>query len=204
MCPERGSRTRHNGPVSSESLDRSTQQRNVKLRHVLVAGGTVEEWAAFSEVKWKSRLDDLVWSARRGGASFVTVHPHETSESDDVVPDHTKWVSMRRSVELDGIGVVVDPVVDGRDRIVDVVSKWPNRRRLTEKRLSKALFGEAGEPDLVVVLGPDDRLPSSLVWELAYGELVFLNVRWSQLSRDHLGAAIDDYASRRRRFGGVD
>ena len=29
------------------------------------------------------------------------------------------------------------------------------------------------EPDLVLVLGPPTRLPPSLVWELAYGELVF-------------------------------
>jgi len=60
------------------------------------------------------------------------------------------------------------------------------------------------EPDLVVVLGPSDRLPSSLVWELAYSELVYLDVAWADLAPDHLVAAIDAYRHRHRRFGGLD
>ena len=43
------------------------------------------------------------------------------------------------------------------------------------------------EPDLVVVLGPPTRLPPSLVWELAYGELVFVAVGWRDLGAAHLG-----------------
>ena len=46
-----------------------------------------------------------------------------------------------------------------------------------EKAVAGALYEPADvEPDLVLILGPADRLPPSLVWELAYGELVFLPV----------------------------
>ena len=60
------------------------------------------------------------------------------------------------------------------------------------------------DPDLVVVLGPGHRLPPSLVWELAYCELVFLDVAWGDLQPTHLEQAVDAYAHRHRRFGGLD
>jgi undecaprenyl diphosphate synthase len=47
-------------------------------------------------------------------------------------------------------------------------------------------------------------LPPSAVWELAYGELVFLPLAWQDLCDDHLLDAIADFALRERRFGGVD
>ena len=44
-----------------------------------------------------------------------------------------------------------------------------------EKAVAGVLYAPADvEPDLVLVLGPPTRLPPSLVWELAYGELVFV------------------------------
>jgi len=55
-----------------------------------------------------------------------------------------------------------------------------------------------------VVLGSAHGLPRSLVWELAYSELVFLDVEWAQLSAAHLVEAIDSFAHRHRRFGGID
>ena len=48
------------------------------------------------------------------------------------------------------------------------------------------------------------QLPPSLVWELAYSELVFLNVPWSQFDAEHVEMAVDDFERRERRFGGVD
>jgi undecaprenyl diphosphate synthase len=60
------------------------------------------------------------------------------------------------------------------------------------------------EPDLVVILGPPDRMPTSLVWELGYSELVFLDLHWSDLNISHIEMAVDDFHRRQRRFGGLD
>ena len=54
------------------------------------------------------------------------------------------------------------------------------------------------------MLGPSTQLPPSLVWELAYAELVFIPVPWDLLGPDHLVAAIADFSGRNRRFGGLD
>ena len=61
-----------------------------------------------------------------------------------------------------------------------------------------------GACHVIVVLGESTRLPPSLVWELAYGELVFHPMAWHELSPDHLVEAIADFARRQRRFGGLD
>jgi undecaprenyl diphosphate synthase len=60
------------------------------------------------------------------------------------------------------------------------------------------------EPDLVLLLGTDDRLPTSLVWELAYSELVYIDVSWRDLAAVHLAEAIGAFQGRHRRFGGLD
>ena len=71
--------------------------------------------------------------------------------------------------------------------------------------MSRALLAPANqEADLVVVLGPPDRLPESMVWELAYSELVFIDIDWSMFTSSHLELAIDDFNRRHRRFGGLD
>jgi undecaprenyl diphosphate synthase len=46
------------------------------------------------------------------------------------------------------------------------------------------------------------RISNFLLWQLAYAELVFVDTLWPDFGEDQLRAALDDYASRRRRFGG--
>lgn len=104
-----------------------------------------------------------------------------------------------------GVTVIVDPIADGKQRIADAASRIASSGELTEERLSAAITAPVpNEPDLVIVLGDATTMPSALVWELAYAELVFLDVPWSGLDAEHVEMAINDYTRRDRRFGGVD
>ena len=42
-----------------------------------------------------------------------------------------------------------------------------------------------------------------LLWECAYAELVFQDVYWPDYGPEHLRAAIEEFQSRERRYGGV-
>jgi undecaprenyl diphosphate synthase len=42
------------------------------------------------------------------------------------------------------------------------------------------------------------------VWELAYSELVYIDVSWRDLAAVHLAEAIGAFQGRHRRFGGLD
>jgi undecaprenyl diphosphate synthase len=45
------------------------------------------------------------------------------------------------------------------------------------------------------------RVSNFMLWELAYAELVFVDVLWPEFRRDHLYKCIEEYAARERRFG---
>jgi undecaprenyl diphosphate synthase len=101
--------------------------------------------------------------------------------------------------------VIVDPCGDGRERFAEAMQRLAPTDEVNEASVAAALYEPADcEPDLVVVLGPPTQLPPSLVWELAYAELVFVPVAWADLTASDVAAAIDDFSNRRRRFGGLD
>ena len=59
------------------------------------------------------------------------------------------------------------------------------------------------DPDLIIRPSGELRLSNFLTWQSAYAELWFSNVLWPDFSSKHLDAAIEEYARRNRRFGGL-
>ncbi|HEY3696212.1 polyprenyl diphosphate synthase [Phenylobacterium sp.] len=69
-----------------------------------------------------------------------------------------------------------------------------------EARLST---GGAPAPDLVIRTSGERRLSNFLLWESAYSEFVFQDVLWPDYGGEHLKAAIAEFQTRERRYGGV-
>ena len=59
------------------------------------------------------------------------------------------------------------------------------------------------EPDLVIRTSGENRLSNFLVWETAYSELFFTPALWPDFNAQTLDEALEAYAQRKRRFGGV-
>jgi undecaprenyl diphosphate synthase len=57
--------------------------------------------------------------------------------------------------------------------------------------------------DLLIRTSGEHRLSNFLLWEAAYAEFVFQDILWPDYGRDALKAALDVYAQRDRRYGGV-
>jgi undecaprenyl diphosphate synthase len=79
--------------------------------------------------------------------------------------------------------------------------------RLRPEQIDEALFNQrlslAGQdpPDLFIRTGGDLRVSNFLLWQLAYTELWFTETLWPDLDETTLRQALDDFASRERRFG---
>ncbi|MEM9514204.1 MAG: undecaprenyl diphosphate synthase family protein [Actinomycetota bacterium] len=169
----------------------------------MVVGGTLGEWHDLGEARWDQRVADLGAVADRAEASFLTVRAFE--QGPPLVEHIGGERTDRWERQVGACRVIVDPCGDGRQRFADAMSTLDANDPINEATVAEALYAPADcEPDLIVVLGPSTRLPPSLVWELAYGELVFVPTVWDALGPAHLVDAIADFAHRERRFGGID
>ena len=73
----------------------------------------------------------------------------------------------------------------------------------TEESLRAHLYApELPDPDLLIRTSGELRISNFLLWQLAYSELVFLDVLWPEFGSRELADALAAYAQRRRRFGG--
>ncbi len=197
-------------PAESAERDASV------LRHVLVVAGTLAEWDALGDERWAQRRADLARFAAAAGAMWLTLRPYElgavapATVPPDLIarPAGSAGGAVHRLVDLhERCTVIVDPMPDGHGRFLGAIDQLRDASVavIDEAALAGVLMAPAPtEPDLTVILGPCTRLPPSLVWELSYSELVFIDASWDDLSGAHIEHAINAYAQRHRRFGGID
>ncbi|MGN0682665.1 MAG: polyprenyl diphosphate synthase [Oscillospiraceae bacterium] len=75
---------------------------------------------------------------------------------------------------------------------------------ISEEEIEKCLYTSEMPPlDLVIRPSGEQRLSNFLIWQAAYAEFVFMNVLWPDFSKNDLEFAIQEFAGRSRRFGGV-
>lgn len=105
----------------------------------------------------------------------------------------------------DRLTVLLTSAGHGRADIVEAV------RRLAEDGIAPEEVGEkeigarldAPDVDLLVHTGGDWHVADLLLWEVAYSELVVLEVPWPAVDRSSLEAAVAEYQGRSRRYGGL-
>lgn len=182
------------------------------LRHVLVVGGKLDQWNEMSSSDWSQYIATLRASVEQVGADWLTVYPYSGIEELQKDSELIEKIAQACGAQLvDGKlllrgtpSVVIDSCADGQQRFVKAVNGL-SEEKITEKSLANAILHPAScEPDLVVIFGDPTQLPSSLVWELAYSELVYLNIQWPNCNIEDIELAINDFQRRDRRFGGVD
>ena len=93
----------------------------------------------------------------------------------------------------------------GRDEIVHACKRLVDEgREITKESLSLALYTEdCIDPDLVIRTAGEKRLSNFLLWQSSYSELYFTDTLWPDFTDEDLKLAIDDFYSRRRRYGGL-
>jgi undecaprenyl diphosphate synthase len=72
-----------------------------------------------------------------------------------------------------------------------------------EESFAQYLYApEMPDPDLVIRTSGELRVSNFLLWESAYSEFVFTDTLWPDFGPDEFRSALEEYAQRRRRFGG--
>ena len=68
----------------------------------------------------------------------------------------------------------------------------------------KLYTADLPDPDLIIRTSGEQRISNFLPWQAAYAEFVFTPTLWPDFDRAALEAALDEFARRERRFGGVE
>ena len=75
---------------------------------------------------------------------------------------------------------------------------------IDENHISSYLY-TAGQPDPDFIIRPsgENRISNFLLWQSAYAEYLVMDLLWPDFTPDDLEKALDVYARRNRRFGGI-
>ena len=93
----------------------------------------------------------------------------------------------------------------GRAEIIDAMNAAIRKGEpLTEETFRNYLYApDVPDPDLVIRTSGELRTSNFLLWETAYSEYYFTDVLWPDFSEAELDKALEAYAQRHRRKGGV-
>ena len=97
-------------------------------------------------------------------------------------------------------------IVRAIQRIADKVSSG----ELTSNEINEQLVSDhldtsgLPDPDLLVRTSGEMRISNYLLWQISYSELWVTPTLWPDFGKEHLIAAVNEFASRDRRFGGLN
>ncbi len=120
---------------------------------------------------------------------------------------------VKQAIELTrynkGITIVLAFNYGGRDEIVHAVKKMLAEDVKPEvvdaEMVSKYMFTrDIPDPDLVIRTSGERRTSNFLTWQSVYSEWYFPKVYWPDFDKEELKKALQEYAERERRFGGLD
>ena len=111
-----------------------------------------------------------------------------------------------------GLTLVMALSYGSRIEIVDAVRRIAEKARdgklepaaITEEVISQHLWTRnIPDPDLLIRTSGEMRVSNFLLWQISYAELVITPTLWPDFRKPQFFAALEEYAQRHRRFGGV-
>jgi undecaprenyl diphosphate synthase len=192
-------------------LDAATGAVELGIEYFTVYAFSTENWRRpQDEVRFLLRIiaDDLL-TRRRDELHALGVRIRFTGRRDWRVP---KWILRRMddTVELTRHNKAMTLTVafnyGGRAEIIDavrgLVAEGVEPSQVDERALRRHLYlPDMPDPDLFIRTSGEYRISNFLLWEIAYSELVFMDVLWPDFRREHLRQAVWEYQQRERRFG---
>lgn len=109
-----------------------------------------------------------------------------------------------------GLNLIMALSYSGRWEIIDAAKKLAidiHNGLLSIDKIDGNIFGsylntaKFPDPELMIRTSGEYRISNFLLYQLAYAELYFTNVRWPEFRKANLYEAIYDYQNRERRFG---
>lgn len=98
-----------------------------------------------------------------------------------------------------------DEILTAAKKLIEDVQKGEIKTSdITEDLFSDYLYtAHMPDPDLIIRPSGEQRLSNFLIWQAAYSEFWYSDIKWPDFKKEDLMKAIIDYQNRNRRFGNV-
>jgi undecaprenyl diphosphate synthase len=155
-------------------FNRDVIRRRLDQMHEM---GVRVRWAGRSKKLWGSVISEL--------------------ERAEEITAKNKVLTLNMCVNYGGRAEIIDAALDLAD---DIKKKRVNPEKVSERKFAEYL-DVPSDIDLFLRSSGEERISNFLLWQVAYAELVFMDVLWPDVRRETLWKAIEIYAQRDRRFG---
>lgn len=129
----------------------------------------------------------------------------------DILPEATKQIcldTIEKTRNNDGITLNIALNYGGRAELVhayqEMLEDGVRKEDINEELISSYLYTKGQpDPDLLIRPGGELRLSNFLIYQLAYAELYFTDTLWPDFTRESFDEALEEFARRNRRYGGL-
>ncbi|PEQ10837.1 di-trans,poly-cis-decaprenylcistransferase [Novosphingobium sp. PC22D] len=169
---------------------------------------------AFSTENWRrpdEEISDLMALMKR----FILSDLDEMADNGirlKIIGDYRAFASdvveliegaLARTADNTGTILAVALNYGSHDEIARAAAKAAAKGAVTPEAIEAELDTADLPPlDLLIRTSGEERLSNFLLWQAAYAELIFTEVLWPDFTAEHLGAALETFAQRERRYGG--
>jgi undecaprenyl diphosphate synthase len=182
-----------------------------EVRYLTLYAFSTENWSRPKE-EVQGLLEMLESIIHREGKALhkERVRIRHLGRLDRLPPSLQQAIQEVLTLTQDNEGLTLSVALDygGRDEILHAV-----RRILQDgvppEQVDEALFArylytaDLPDPDLIIRTAAEQRLSNFLLWQCAYSEFYFTPVYWPDFDDREVVRALEAYAQRQRRFGGL-
>jgi undecaprenyl diphosphate synthase len=194
------------GAESARRVVKSAAKMGVT--HLTLFGFSSENWS-----RPKSEIKDLM-SLLRFYLRSETAELHKNNavlkvvgSRDELDKDITKLIDQAQNLTKDNTGITVIMALNygGRHDIIQAAKKAAACKEGNFESAFENNLLTAGipDPDILIRTSGEQRISNFLLWQCAYSEFVFTDTLWPDFRDDDLAAALEEFASRDRRYGGL-
>ena len=168
------------------------------VRYMSVYAFSTENWVRPpDEVDFLLTFNRVLLRRRREELGAMGVHIRRVGRREGMPTDLLEEFddADRLTASGDKLELAVCFNYGGRAELEDAAAAGPIAENLYAPDLP--------DVDLLIRTSGERRLSNFLLWQSAYAELYFTDVLWPDFDRHALFEALEDYAARERRFGGL-
>lgn len=184
---------------------------DLNLKYLTVFGFSTENWKRDKEeVDYLMRLLAVMIRVHKNKIVEYNIKLRVIGTYDRLTAEQIKMIEEVKEATKNctGLNLTVAFNYGSHEEIVtavkNIIKDGINQDDITEDVINSYLYTKELPPvDLLVRTSNQIRISNFLLWQIAYSELLFMDVLWPDFTEEDLNKAIIEFNKRDRRYGGI-